>query len=408
MAKKKGSRMRKKSGSSTGPDVKELELGKLTEAVLKKATVPELKVFVEELGYDGKNLKKAEYIDYIMEKQSESGKEPELTDAVSEVIGTKDKKKEKKIPKKYNTMLLKWTADGYEVSELEELMETGSTKQVRERFIEFEDAVEKVEDIKLALGKMDTVGLESDMDDLNDLLTKPLNFDEINSRFEELKNRKRTVDIHTELDKMVLPTMKDRVESLKRKLSDPAQVDSVEKELAKLKMEYKEKYFTEGIVSDVKPTAEPTVKPAAKKKTPMVVKDVFLLYKDGRFISHHTNRVVSKEEQARLYADLKTGKSFLRNPKYVPHKLNSIALNGRNILVQSGHFTVVIVLTEGSVDPWTERIVNKVLTLMEKEDLASLRNWDGDVSSLKSSGKYMQALLFACMKLSKKGAVTRP
>ena len=136
---------------------------------------------------------------------------------------------------------------------------------------------------------------------------------------------------------------------------------------------------------------------------PMYVKDIFLLYKDGRFISHHTSRPVSKEEQTLLFADLKTGRNYLRSPKYVPHKLNSIKAEDRYIIVQSGNFTVVIMIAEGDVNPWTERIVSKVLTLMEKEDMGALRDWDGNVASLKSSGKYMQALLFACMKLSKKG-----
>jgi hypothetical protein len=48
----------------------------------------------------------------------------------------------------------------------------------------------------------------------------------------------------------------------------------------------------------------------------------------------------------------------------------------------------------------SESITTKVITLMEKEDLLQLKDWKGDVSLLKSSGKYMQALLFAFMKLS--------
>ena len=135
----------------------------------------------------------------------------------------------------------------------------------------------------------------------------------------------------------------------------------------------------------------------------MNVKDIFLLYRDGRFISHHTNRVVSKEQQKELFADLKTGRNFLRSPKYVPQKLNVIPVENRHILVQSGRFTVVIIIIEGSVDPWSEKIVTKVITLMEKADQMQLKAWNGDVASLKSSGKYMQALLFAFMKLANKG-----
>ena len=93
----------------------------------------------------------------------------------------------------------------------------------------------------------------------------------------------------------------------------------------------------------------------------------------------------------------------MRSPKYMPQKLNIVSGPSRNILVQSGRFTVVIVVAEGSVDPWSEKITTKVINLMETEDQMYLKDWNGDVSTLKSSGKYMQALLFAFMKLANKG-----
>ena len=152
--------------------------------------------------------------------------------------------------------------------------------------------------------------------------------------------------------------------------------------------------------TDEKP--KPAKKAAGNGKMPMEVKDIFLLYKDGKFISHHTARVVPKEEQEQLFADLKTGRNYLKSPNYKPQKLNVISVNNRKILVQGGQFTVIIMVVAGDVNPWTEKIIGKVQGLLEKEDMKALQSWNGDVASLKSAGKYMTALLYACMKLSKK------
>ncbi len=335
--------------------------------------------------------------------------EPEISDAIADVIsGKKDEKKDtRKIPKKYKTALLKYQqTEGLDTSELEELMDNATVKNIREGFRAFEGALEKVEEIKSALKDMEIVGLDTEVDELNQLLSNPSNNETASAKFEELKFKQQASSIHKELDEMVLPAMKEAVNKMKARLDDMEDLTIIQVDMGELRRDYKEAYAEEGVMAHVVSEGEAPAKPsspAGKKKIPMIVKDIFLLYKDGRFISHHTNRVVSKDQQKILFADLKTGRNFLRSPKYIPQKLNVIPVEKRHILVQSGKYTVVIMITEGAVDPWTERITTKVLTLMEKEDAMELRAWNGEVSNLKSSGKYMQALLFACMKLSKKG-----
>ncbi len=404
MAKKKGGK--KKSSEEEGGDN-----AVMTEEELKEISYANLRKMAKGLGYSGKNLKKDEYIQYILDNQGEgdrSGEEEGLSDAVAEVIGDKDDDDKKKVPKKYKTALLKYQqTDGLDTSSLEELVETGSLKEIKKGFKEFEESLEKIDKLKEEFKSMDIEGLDNEKQELEELLTNPGNFDEAEKKLDELKFKHKAASIREELEKMVLPAMKERVNQMKARLDDMEDLDKIEGDMKDLRRDYKEAYAEEGVMAHV---ADAPAKPAAsapdtkgKKKIPMVVKDIFLLYKDGRFISHHTNRVVSKDQQKVLFADLKTGRNFLRSPKYVPQKLNVIPVDKRHILVQSGKFTVVIMITEGSVDPWTERIITKVLTLMEKEDAMELRAWNGEVSSLKSSGKYMQALLFACMKLSKKG-----
>jgi len=330
---------------------------------------------------------------------------PALADAVSQVIGgpVQDDSKDRK-SKKFRTQLAKFTADGHDVSQLETLAETASPSELKEAIDTFEKGIGINGVIKGELQKLDTAGFEAEARELNRLLSQPMRHEAAFALFNSLKKKCRTKEIISMLDKMVLPTMKASVEAFKARLAESTNPESIEIEFSELKREYKEAYAEEGLRAQISSSgSEQPRTESQRRRVPMVVKDLFLLYKDGRFISHHTNRVVSKDQQKELFGDLKTGRNFLRSPKYVPQKLNVIPVDNRYILVQSGRFTIVIAITEGSVDPWSEKIITKVLTLMEKEDQLQLKEWNGDVTSLKSSGKYMQALLFAFMKLSNKG-----
>ena len=398
--KKKGSGKKKPAGKKSGSKKKAVKPEPVGETI--KIEEPVEKIVEEPV------------VEEVIEEtitEPEATDEPEISDAIADVIGSKkedDKKDTRKIPKKYKTALLKYQqTEGLDTAELEDLMENASVKKIRDGFRAFEEALEKVEEIKSAMEGMELGGLDTEVEELNQLLSNPSNFEEASAKFEGLKFKQKAVSIHAELDKMVLPAMKEKVAEMKARLDDMEDLAVIEEDMRELRRDYKEAYAEEGVMAHVVSADPAPAKtagaPAGKKKVPMIVKDIFLLYKDGRFISHHTNRVVSKDQQKVLFADLKTGRNFLRSPKYIPTKLNVIPVEKRHILVQSGKFTVVIMITEGAVDPWTERIITKVLTLMEKEDAMELRNWNGEVSSLKSSGKYMQALLFACMKLSKKG-----
>lgn len=330
--------------------------------------------------------------------------EPALADAVSEVIGDRSRDGgQEKISKKARKQLAKFSADGHDVSPLEKIAETASQSELKSAMESFEKGIGVNRKIKAELQNLDMAGFESEAGELNALLSQPMQHEAASSMFASLVQKRRAKEMISTLDKMVLPSMKVKVEAFRARLADSMDPEKAEIEFSELKREYKEAYAEEGVKAQVVSASPEQRAESQRSRAPMMVKDLFLLYKDGRFISHHTNRVVSKEQQKELFGDLKTGRNFLRSPKYIPQKLNAIPVDGRYILVQSGRFTVVIAIVEGSVDPWSEKIVTKVLTLMESEDQVQLKEWNGDVASLRSSGKYMQALLFAFMKLSNKG-----
>jgi hypothetical protein len=334
----------------------------------------------------------------------EEQKEQALTGAVSEVLGEqKSGKKDKKLSKKFKTQIAKFSADGFDVSALEAMMETASADELKEILKVFEEGIEAIKAIKTGMSEMDLTGLEKEVEELNELLSDPTKHQKATALFGNIKFNRRANEILAAVNKMVLPSMKEKADAFKAVLETSRDLEAIEAEFSNLKRDYKEAYAEEGVKAQVTTAQTSPARTEPRSKMPMTVKDIFLLYRDGKFISHHTNRVVSKEQQKELFADLKTGRDFLRSPKYTPQKLNVISAQSRNILVQSGRFTVVIIIAEGSVDPWSEKITSKVIALLEKEDQMQLKDWNGDVSALKSSGKYMQALLFAFMKLSKKG-----
>ncbi len=429
MAKKKGGSKKKRTSSKSkkkgAPKSKARQKAKKEEPVVAPEPVEELPPpppppEPEEPDIkDVTGIEDATDIEDITDTEGVTEIEPEeeeskLSDAVSAVIGDDDakpKSKEKKSPtqQKREKLILQWTAEGYNVDHLEDLLASGVKKGVKKAFDDFEKGISRIEEIKEELDGANIADVEAEYNDLTAMLSSPGDIGNIETAFVNLKARIKAKELEKELDGMKLPQFKDQIDEIREMLADPDRVDEAEKAIEDFKKGYKEAYFEDSVASLV--TGPETAKPKAAKptaprpgavKTPMTVRDIFLLYRNGKFISHHTGRVVPKEEQEQLFADLKTGRNYLKSPNYKPKKLNVISVNNRKILVQGGLFTVVVIIAEGEVNPWTEKIVGKVLGLMEKEDRVPLQNWNGDVASLKSAGKYMTALLYATMKLGKK------
>lgn len=407
MAKKKGSQRKKTSAKKKSASSKKKGGSKKKQ---QKSQVPENPVVEEE----PTNLVEQEPVEEP--EASAEEKEAKVGDTVASVIGydnkEKDVKEKKKSPtrQKREKLILQWTAEGYNTDELEELLESGAKKGVKKAFDEFEKAIVRIEVIKKEIDGLDTTGIEERVESFQELLKFPGRIDEINDEYAKMDGYRRIGELRAELDKMVLPQFKERVDGV-REMLNVDNLESAEEAVQALKKDYKEAYFEEGVAASIVSKDDgPAVKKAAPASKPagghepMNVRDIFLLYRNGKFISHHTGRVVPKEEQEQLFADLKTGRNYLKSPNYKPQKLNVISVNGRKILVQGGQFTVVVMIADGTVNPFTERIIAKVLGLMEKEDRVPLMNWNGDVSALKSAGKYMTALLYAAMKLGKKQA----
>jgi len=204
MAKKKGGKKKGGKKKSAGKKSVSNKQKVKPEPVDESAVIEESEVIIEE--------PVEEVIEETMPEEEPESVEPELSDAVAEVLGSsKEEKKEKKIPKKYKTALLKYQTDGLDTAELEDLMENASVKKIREGFRAFEEGLGRLAEIKTALENMEITGLDSEVEELTQLLSNPKNHEEATARFEELKFKQKATAIHKELDEMVLPAMKERV-----------------------------------------------------------------------------------------------------------------------------------------------------------------------------------------------------
>ena len=256
MAKKKGNRkgsgkkkpQGKKSRSKNRPPAKKKPQSKKVEVLEEPVVEPE--EIIEE---------PVEEIPTEVTIEEPEKAEPELSDAVAEVLGKK--KDSKKIPKKYKTSLLKYQSDGLDTAELEDLMENASLKKIRDGFKAFENGLKQIEEIKNALEEMELIGLDDEVEELTRLLSSPRNSDEALAKFEKLKFKQQAVSIHTELDKMVLPTMKDKVDSMKARLDAMEDLKVIEEDMKDLRREYKEAYAEDGVMAHV------TTEEAADRKS---------------------------------------------------------------------------------------------------------------------------------------------
>jgi len=322
------------------------------------------------------------------------------------------RKEEKKVSKneKYSRQLLEWSTEGYDVSPLEKLIKDGG-EDLDRMFRAYEKSIERIEEIKKDLSSLNVSRLDEYVDRIMKMIKRPSKIKQIEREYALIKKAAEIRDIDYELKKLAVPGLKERVEEVRAKLRDPSRLEEVKIDLKDLQRDYKENYFLEQITKEMAPTPpmeKKTIKEFQKKEKggKMVVDDLFLLYKkDLKLISHHTTQKLSSEERKKLLAQLQTIRSFIKMGKsYKSGMLNIIKYRDKFIFILEGKYVIMALSAHGSIEKWAGRLMEKVIGLIEKEDEAALKNWDGDVNKITSEKKNMKALLYVSAKLSKREA----
>jgi hypothetical protein len=312
------------------------------------------------------------------------------------------------VRKSIMSKLIEWSAQGYVVEELQKLVEEDEDAAAKQAE-EIEAGIVKIEKLRKKLSEMDVRNLESQAREVIEMMANPLEAGQVETMLSDLAKACKLRDVRDELAqyKQVKGLEKD-VTKVEGVIDSGAEMAAIEKEMKKLKIRFRESAFSADLVASLekKKAATPAVKievqkEEVKKRTPMEIEDVFLLYKDMRLISHHTKVSDSERDPKFKFKVLKGLRDYCRKPGALkPAALNQTSHEGRNLLMQAGAEIVIGMSVKGEVHVLTEKVLQRVIEIIEKKWADDLSKWSAGQGQLSETGKVMNSLMVAFAKLS--------
>lgn len=301
--------------------------------------------------------------------------------------------------------IIEWEAEGYDVSYLDGLLRTESSNIDRE-FERIEKNIARIREIRDMT--LDIHGVEADAQALVESLKHPERVDEVEDRYRILNSRIRLRNLSEELESLKTEGFESDARRIRDMLHDMTKVEEAERELKALKMKIKERFFLAQIKKEMK-VAEPKREVMGKlaglsniEQSRMFVEDIFMLYHDCRFISHHTRTVRAEKERADVFKMLKAIRDFVRHGDYETDRLLKFEYGNGKILSYGTGNVILALYILGSEPSWTEAVVSKALTLMTDKYYELLDNWDGDTKSLGGLNRFVNVLMLTFERLEAK------
>jgi hypothetical protein len=123
------------------------------------------------------------------------------------------------------------------------------------------------------------------------------------------------------------------------------------------------------------------------------VKEVLLIYRDGRLIAHRgTGLKVDKD----IFGGMLTAVQGLMKESMDgtdAGEIKEFEYEGMRIAIERGKTSFLAVFLEGYVTPVLRNKLRTVLEKFEEKNISTIRDWSGDISVLKGIDKMMGALL---------------
>lgn len=304
--------------------------------------------------------------------------------------------------------ILEWRAEGFNLSGLDDIMDKDQATITAEL-----GRIEKnIEEIRKIRGQTVNIqGVENEANALIQALSNPANMDEIRKRQKTLNDRIRARGIGESLDSMDTAGLEAEVQKIRDLLKDDSKLDQAEKEIKALKAKMQERFFLGQVKKEAKPVApkkQTMVKlssGAEIAKSTMSVEDMFLLYKDTRFISHHTRMTRDESQKQEVFKALKAIRDYIRHSgQYKPDALNKTPFGDKQVLIY-GHDNLIVGLSITGTEPtWTGPVISRVFTMINEKHKEAIEKWDGQAKSLESLGQYIKVLMMTFAKLEGKTA----
>lgn len=303
--------------------------------------------------------------------------------------------------------LITWSAAGYNVENLQRLVEEDEAKADAEVKV-IEANIPKLDVMRKKLSEIDVRGLENKAKEIMEILNNPYAVELAEEKIAELQHLSATQSLREDLAEIKkLKGFEADAKRVEEMLTDPANVKEAEKELKKLKLKVRERFFESEFMTALQPrAAQAPVKINAvqvhkEKRKAMQIEDLFLLYKDMRLISHHTKMAEDSRDPKFKFKVLKVVRDYVRHTgQYKPNVLGQSKFEGNNVLVQGGKDIIIGMSVKGDVHVLTEKVLQRVISIIERKWDIDLKRWAAGQGELKETSKVMNSLMVAFAKLS--------
>jgi hypothetical protein len=177
-------------------------------------------------------------------------------------------------------------------------------------------------------------------------------------------------------------------------------------------------YVRSKLAKDLK--AEPEVRPVEPKaeEKPLqpelstIIEDIFLIYRDGRLIAHHTRKLKPDMDDDILSGMLTAVQEFIKTSfgGDEASPVSEITYGKNKILIEHGQFIFISAVIEGQGSEEMHERMRSAVHNIELEFDKELTNWSGDVKDLKDAKRWLKAVITGrpIEEVSVPGQDTRP
>jgi hypothetical protein len=151
--------------------------------------------------------------------------------------------------------------------------------------------------------------------------------------------------------------------------------------------------YAQGPQAPPGPPVAPGLPPTPEQTT--IIDDLFLIYRDGRLIAHHTRKLTPEMDDDILSGMLTAVQEFIKTSfggdDQTP--VDEISYGNNKILIEHGRYIFMSAVIEGQGSVQLHERMKIAVHNIELESEAMLKEWSGDARDLKDAKKWLKAVI---------------
>ena len=314
--------------------------------------------------------------------------------------GTKSKRstsKKKFDSSEYSDKLFAWLSEGYEVSELTELIKNGSQTKIKKAFSDYEKDMEKLRVLEEEINEQDVDEEDERYMEIQEFLKDPSKLEEVEKYADMFRDHTRINELKAELATLNISGFEKEAKAIIDDLDNPEDLDKIEADIKFLRKRIKVKFFESAFEMELSP--EEKVEKGIVSKPPLA-ETIFFIHRDGTLLSVKSKippEKLSKKLLSRMVMAIREQMNRAFNEGEHVHKLT---YEGHSIILEDSNHVYAAVVINGEEKPIMYKIILKALQIMERKYANEFNNWTGDRKKLREMEKYSTAIFQAFEKLS--------